>query len=161
MKNSRTIARYYLNISQSTFGLVPVSRARVYLAEILLMAESKDRQNLLQAAKLLGEIPAGGIERDVDFLRCRARLLSEQGKYKEAAALWVQVAKIRKSQTLSTNTRTWQWWRAKFYELDCCLRAPQASKEIVLHAIEVLESSYTDIPALWAEKLNLLKEKCR
>jgi len=161
MKNSQAIARYCLKISQSTYGLVPVSRARLYLAEILLLDESRDRQNLLQIEKLLGEMPANSKERDVDFLRCRARLLSEQGKYKEAAALWTQVAKTRKSQAPPTNRQTWQWWRAKFYELDCYLRTPQTSKESVLHAIEVIESSYTDIPALWAEKLNLLKEKCR
>jgi hypothetical protein len=38
---------------------------------------------------------------------------------------------------------------------------PQTEKQGVLHTIEVLESNYTNIPPLWAGKLNLLKQKCR
>lgn len=161
MTNSRTIARYCLKISQSTYGLIPISRARLYLAELLLLSSPKNGEKLLQAEKLLGQMPAEGIERNVDFLRCRARLLSEQGKYEQATSLWTKVAQIRKNQAQSSNTHTWQWWRAKFYELDCYIQAPKANKKSVLHAIEVLENSYSDLPTLWAEKLNLLKQQCR
>jgi hypothetical protein len=57
--------------------------------------------------------------------------------------------------------RSWKWWRAKFYELYCCAKISQIQKEKVLHTIEVLENSFTNIPSLWAEKLSSLKQQCR
>ena len=86
---------------------------------------------------------------------------SAQGKFAEAARLWAQLAKSRKSEAPETARRIWKWWRAKFYELDCCAKMPQTDKMSVLHTTEVLESSFTDIPPFWAKKLNLLKQKCR
>ncbi len=127
------------------------------LTEISILAAAKDKEKLSEVEKLLDNIARDGDANDVDVLRCRARLLTAQGKFADAARLWAQVAKIRKSETVSTNQRSWKWWRAKFYELHCCAKISQIQKEKVLHTIEVLENSFADIPPLWAEKLNSLK----
>ena len=160
LKNSQTIARYCERISLTTYGLIPVGRARLYLAEILLVSASKDGHKLPQIEKLLNDLPSNSRSDNVDLVRCRARLLAAQGKFARAVRLWAQVAKIRKNESRETARRTWKWWRAKFYELDCCAKIPQTEKKYILHTIEVLENSFTDIPLLWAEKLNLLKQRC-
>jgi len=161
VSNCERIAKYCERISLTTYGLIPVGRARLYLAEILLFSASKNRHKLPQIEKLLNDLVKDTGPNNVDLLRCRARLLTAQGKFAEAARLWAQVAKIRKDDAHEANQRTWKWWRAKLYELDCCAKMPQTEKQGVLHSIEVLKSSFTDIPPLWAEKLNLLKQRCR
>ena len=93
---------------------------------------------------------------DVNFLRCRARLLAEQGKFNKAAKVWAQVAQMRKKDMTPENQRSWKWWRAKFYDLDCWSKSPKTQKQEVLHTIDVLKNSFDNIPPLWAEKLNLL-----
>jgi len=160
LKNSQTIARYCERISLTTYGLIPVGRARLYLAEILLVNASKAGHKLSQIEKGLNDLSSNDRSDNVDLVRCRARLLTAQGKFADAARLWAQVAKIRKNELREANRRTWKWWRAKFYELDCFAKIPQTDKMNVLHTVEVLENSFTDIPVLWAEKLNLLKQRC-
>ena len=161
LKNSQTIARYCERISLTTYGLIPVGRARLYLAEILLFSASKDGHKLSQIEKLLNDLPSNNRGDNVDLVRCRARLLATQDKFADAARLWAKIAKIRKNESHESARRTWKWWRAKFYELDCFAKIPQTEKQDILHTIEVLENSFTDIPPLWAEKLNLLKQRCR
>jgi len=128
------------------------------LTEISILAADKDKKNLSEAENLLNNITGDGDANDINLLRCRARLLDEQGKVSKAARLWAQIAKIRKSETVSTNQRSWKWWRAKFYELRCCAKISEAEKKKVSHTIEVLENSFTNIPPLWAEKLSSLKK---
>ena len=130
------------------------------LAEISILAADKDEEKLSETEKLLDNMAGDGDANDINLLRCRARLLTEQGRFSEAAGLWAQVAKMRKSETVSTNRRSWKWWRAKFYELHCCAKISQIQKEKVSHTIEVLENSFTDIPPLWTEKLSSLKQQC-
>jgi len=161
MKNSQIIAQYCERIALSTFGLIPVNQACLYLAEISVFAALKDKEKLSETEKLLDNIARDGDANDINLLRCRARLLTAQGKFADAARLWAQVAKTRKSETVSTNRRSWKWWRAKFYELHCCAKISQTEKEKVSHTIEVLENSFTDIPPLWVEKLSSLKQQCR
>ena len=159
--NCEKIAKYCERISLSTFGLVPVLKARIYLAEISIFAVLSKQEKLSAIEKLLNDLPNNEKNDNADFTRCRARLLTAQGRYAEAARLWAQIAKIHKNETNGAYQRTWKWWRAKFYELDCFAKIPQTEKQDILHTIEVLESSFTDIPPLWAEKLDLLKQKCR
>ncbi|MHC4461150.1 MAG: hypothetical protein ACYS6W_04780 [Planctomycetota bacterium] len=130
------------------------------ITEISILAADKDKKKLSEAENLLNNIVGDGDANDINLLRCRARLLDEQGKFSEAARLWAQVAKIRKSETVPTNQRSWKWWRAKFYELYCCAKISEIEKEQVSHTIEVLENSFADIPPLWAEKLSSLKQQC-
>ena len=135
-------------------------QAGLFLAETSIFAAAKEKDTLLALEKLLSNLANDDVG-DVDLLRCRARLLTENGKYKEAAGLWAQIAEIRKSELPEASRRSWKWWRAKFYELYCWSKCPQTKKEEVLHTIEVLENTFTNVPPLWAEKLGYLKKQCR
>jgi len=161
VSNCEKIAKYCETISMSTFGLVPVSQARLYLAEISIFAAVEDKDKLSAVEQILNSFSTSNKVDEVDLLRCQARLLTEQSKFDEAAELWTQVANILKNDVSSAYQRSWKWWRAKFYELDCWAKCPQTQKTSVLHTIEVLENSFHDIPPLWAEKLNSLKQQCR
>jgi tetratricopeptide (TPR) repeat protein len=161
LNSSLAIARYCERISLSADGVIPVERACLYLAEILLLSAPGDPQKVSQVERMVAGLPDDGKGENVDFLRCRARLLAAQGKFKEAGALWVSIAKIYRGRSFSPGPRSYQWWRAKFYELYCFSKTPQAKTKDVLHAIEVLENSFAEVPPLWAEKLSLLKEQCR
>ncbi|UCF44371.1 MAG: hypothetical protein JSV99_05525 [Planctomycetota bacterium] len=134
-------------------------QSSLLLAEVCVLAAGKDKVKLSEAEKLLDNITQNTDVNDVDFVRCRARLLSEQGKFDEAAGLWAQVAEMRENKSTAANQKSWKWWRAKFYELHCWAQCPQTKNKDVLHTIEVLENSFADIPALWTEKLNSLKQQ--
>jgi hypothetical protein len=169
-KNCQRIAQYCKRIALSTYGLIPVREARLYLTEISIFAADKDKEKLLEVEKALNDLAKNSSINDVDLVRCRARLLAEQGKFEQAASLWADICKIRKDELLqasqpppatSGGQRSWKWWRAKFYELACWAKCPQTQKESIAHTIEILENSFTNIPPLWAEKLKLLKQRCR
>ncbi len=126
----------------------------VFLVETsILAAESKD--GLSAAESLFNDTIKSNDANDVDLLRCKGRLLTRQGKFEEAGKIWGQIGKIRK---VPSGQPSREWWRAKYYELYCWSRWPETEKEEVVHTIEILESSYQDIPALWADKLGLLKQ---
>jgi hypothetical protein len=153
MGNCKKLATFsYLSLDDRQPGL--------FLAEISIFAADKDKEKLSAVEKLLNILAGDGRDDDVDFLRCQARLLCEQGEFERAAGLWAQVAEMRKSESPTANRRSWKWWRAKFYELHCFSKLIQTKKEDVLHTIEVLESSFQGAPPLWAEKLSLLKRRC-
>ncbi len=150
MENCRKLAQFcYLSLNNRQSGL--------FLAEISVFTADKNKEKLLEADKLLNNLAGEGKDANVDLLRCRARLFCEQVEFDKAARSWAKIAKIRKNKLPEANQQDWKWWRAKFYELYCWSKCPQTKKEEVLHTIEVLENSFTDIPPLWAEKLNSLK----
>jgi len=161
LKGCQRMAKYCEAAALSTSGYIPLRQSRLYLAEITILANAKQQEQLQAVEKLLGEMSKDGRADDVDLLRCRARLLAEQGRFTEAAQLWAKICEVRKAESPAQNQRSWKWWRAKYYQLDCLAKCPQTKKNQVLHTIEVLEASFTDIPALWAEKINLLKQTCR
>ncbi len=134
-------------------------QAGLYLAEASIFAANKEEEKLSAVEELLNDTAQSG-NGDVDLLRCRARLLSEQGKFGEAAELWAKICEIRRGETSEADKRSWKWWRAKFYELYCLAECPQTRKAGIYHTIEVLENSFTDIAPVWAEKLNSLKHQC-
>ena len=136
-------------------------RAALILAETSTFITEKDKSKSYAACELVDSWGKQGDTNDIDLLRCRARLLTAQGKSTEAARLWAQLANMQKIESQQKNQQSWKWWRAKFYELDCFSKMPQTDNRGILHTIEVLENTYTDIPPLWAEKLNLLKIHCR
>lgn len=161
VKNCQIIAEYCKQIALTTYGRIPADPARLYLAEIAVFAANKEQEKLLEVDKLLDNLAKEGLSENVNFLRCQARLLTEQGKFDEAARLWAQICKIRKTSPPSSNQQNWKWWRAKFYELHCCSKMKQTKKQQIVHTIEVLENSFERLPPLWAEKLNSLKQQCR
>jgi hypothetical protein len=136
-------------------------KAMLFSIEISTFTQIKDSRKLSAYEKLLDNLAENGLSNDIDFIRCKARLLAEQNKFGEAAALWAKICEIQKARPASGNLRSWKWWRAKFYELDCWAKRPQTQKNDVLHTIEVFENTFPDIPPLWAEKLTLLKQQCR
>lgn len=132
-------------------------KSTLYLAEFNIFAADKERDKLMSVEKLLSSIARNSEAEDVDLRRCRARLLTEQGEFEKAAELWAKICEMQRSEMSSENQRSWKWWRAKFYELYCCAKMPNKRRKEVLHAIEVLQNSFPNIPPLWAERLNLLK----
>jgi len=156
MQNCKTLAQFCYDCLDGQ----QKQQAGLYLAEVTIFAANKEKEQSLEVDALLNNLSKGGASNETGLLRCRARLFGEQGKFEEAAGLWAKVCEIRKSQTNSVNQRSWQWWRAKFYELDCWAKRPKAQKENIVHTIEVLENSLADIPPLWADKLSSLKQQC-
>jgi len=158
MNNCVTIARYCEEIALSTYGLMPVSQARLYLAEISLMAADEEPQSLLEADRLLDVLARGDLGDNVDYLRCRARLLTKQAEFDKAAELWAKIAEIRKPDPAPSNQRSWKWWRAKYYEIYCRSQCSRTDKKSLLHTIDVLENSFAAIPPPWAEKIRSVKQ---
>jgi hypothetical protein len=126
--------------------------------------------NSRQTALLLAEVstlegkrfltPFSPDENDITWLRVQARLLMAQDKFEQSAKLWAKIAELRRNETPEQNQKSWGWWQAKFYELDCLAKSPSADKQNIAHAIDVLSGSYPQIPAHWAEKLDILKRHC-
>jgi hypothetical protein len=154
MENCKKLAQFcYSTLNDRQSGL--------FLAEISVFAADKNKENLLEADKLLNHLAGDNRDADADLLRCRARLFFEQGKFEQAAELWAKIANMQKNKLPEANQQSWKWWRAKSYELYCWSKCHQTKSKEVLHTIEVLENSFTNIPPLWAEKLNSLKLLCR
>jgi hypothetical protein len=160
-KNVLTLARYCERISLAGKGLMPVDTARLYVAETLLFGEANERQDLAEAQKVLEGLSEDFKEVSVDFLRCRARLLGSRGRFAEAGELWAKVAAVEKRRSVRRGRRNWQWWRAKYYELYCFSKMPETKAGDVVHAIEILENGFGEVPALWGEKLSGLKNEGR
>jgi len=134
-------------------------QAGLYLVEVSVFAADKDSEKLSEVEKLLGDLSED--VNNVDLVRCRARLLAGKGKFEEAGRLWSQICGTRKNETASATRRSWKWWRAKYYQLYCWANCAGTQKKDVLHTIEVLENSFTNIPTLWTEKFGFLKEKMK
>jgi hypothetical protein len=96
---------------------------------------------------------------DVNGLRAQARLLMAKGDFSQSARLWAKIAEIRRNDTTELNQKSYNWWQAKFYELECLAKLPSTNAEEIRHTIEVLQNSYAEIPSPWAKKLNGLKEQ--
>jgi hypothetical protein len=144
-------------LAELGFKTINDHQSGLFLAETSIFAANKHENKLLEAEQLLDKLTGSSEIDDIDFLRCRARLFTEQNKFEEAARLWAGICDIRKNEAAATNQRSWKWWRAKFYELYNWSRLPETKKEDVVHTIEILESSFTEIPVFWAEKLSSLK----
>lgn len=96
-------------------------------------------------------------ENDVMSLRLMSRIAMAKGDFESAAHLWAKIAEIRRNDTSELNRKSWDWWRAKFYELDCFAKSPDADNQSIAHTIEVLQNTYTNIPLFWAQKFETLK----
>lgn len=127
------------------------AKAELLRAEILLASSNLRTDELAVIEARLGNL-ADGLRGDLEFLRCQARLLTLQSKYDEAFVAWADLR-----WALRDSTQSWSWWRAKFYELLCFLRADPDNTARVVHAIEILESAGRNIPESWAERLAELK----
>jgi len=127
------------------------------LAEFIIFEPNSN--NLAQAEQILSNLVAELPAKNIDLLRCKARLLTAQQKFGEAAGIWSNLCNILKGQTQLQNQRSGQWWRAKYYELYCSGKSAPAQNPEISHTIEVLQNSFSDIPPFWSEKLNFLKNQ--
>jgi hypothetical protein len=150
MQNCRELAQF-------TYDSINDWQSGVLLAEISIFTAEKNKEKLLEAEGLLRDLSKEGRAEQADWLRCQARLLTEQGEFEQAARLWARVSDIRKDKTPFVKRQGWQWWQAKFYELYCWGRRPETKREEILHTIEVLENTFPPVPPLWAERFNSLK----
>ena len=105
-------------------------------------------------------IPFSPDENDINWLRVQARILMAEDKFGQSAKLWAKIAELRRNETAGQTQKSWHWWQAKFYELDCLAKSPSADKQNIAHIIDVLSGSNPQIPAPWAEKLDILKQHC-
>jgi len=137
------------------------SQAGLYLAELEILMSDEENDRLKTVEELLKDIPQNYDPDNLDLLRCKARLLIRQSKFTEAVRLWANICEIRNSECRSKQKHSWEWFRAKFYELYCLSRCGQSPKGRIIHTIEVFENSGTEIPHLWTEKFAQLKQSCR
>ena len=154
LQNCEKLAAYGYNCFQT-------EQNALILAEISILAADKQQDKLLEAEKLLKKIAMFESVNERVLLRCRARLMAEQDKFEEAAKLWAKISSILTTTLPSENTRSWAWWRAKYYQLYCWSRLSTTKNADILHNIEVLQNSFDSVPQLWAEKLTLLKQRTK
>lgn len=150
IQNCDRLARYCLACARAQAKPL----AGLILAEFTVLTAGDDKEKLGEAEEILIKLAGGGYDNDIDWLRCNARLLKAKGEFAAAAVAWGRVRAAGKS-ALQVQSR--QWWRAKFYEIQCWGKLPDTSETDVAHAVEVLESSFSDIPRFWAVKLDGLK----
>ena len=93
----------------------------------------------------------------MDASTARARLAAAQGKYEKAAKQWGAICSILKAQPDEPPQHSYNWWRAKYFELENSLKMSNASRSDIVHSIEVLQSSFDQIPQFWKKKLDQLK----
>ncbi len=151
LRNSYKIANFFQDCS-----LGPVDD--LMWAELNILTADANKPDLNHTEEIIEQSISRRDPNEPDSLRCRARLLQKKGQFCEAAKLWQKLAQFTKNPT-PTDRQNWQWWRAKYYELFCWLNCENAGTEDALHAIDVLQVSFDDIPAPWAGKLDALKQQ--
>lgn len=130
-------------------------RSSLVLAELNLLVAKPQKSNFDEIERTLSTCEKRD---DINWLRCSARLLGAEGKLERSAELWAQIGRIHRNDKNPQGERSWQWWRAKYYELHCLAQPSDAEKRNIIHTIEVLENTFIHIPSPWAEKLRLLKQ---
>jgi len=137
-------------------------QAGLIRAEIAILCPRKslvgddNNENLDKAEQILTKLSAQGCDNDIDWLRCKARLLRAKGEYAEAFKAWGRVRAASKTVSGKQNRR---WWRAKFYEIQCWSKLNDTTGGDIWHAIDVLQHTWSDIPEFWAMKLGKLKDE--
>ena len=86
-------------------------------------------------------------------LRCRAREMQLEHKYDEATSLWSDLSLSLKDKNQPQSKQSWQWWRAKYYQLYCYSLSSDFDSEKLKHAISVLLASGDKKENLWKYKM--------
>jgi hypothetical protein len=141
LKNCETLAEY-------AFKSADTAQNNLLLAEVLILNGKGVKR------------PLPSNNEDTIWLRVMARTLMAQNKFEQAVKLWAQIAESKRNQSAEQSRKSYAWWQAKFYELDCLSKVPSANLKDIRHTIEVLQSTYAEIPAPWPEKLESLKQHC-
>jgi hypothetical protein len=130
--------------------------AGLIAAEFAVLTAGGEEKKLAKAEEILFQLASQGYDNDIDWLRCKARLLWGRGEFSAAGKAWGRVRAAARTAGVSPS-QDGRWWRAKLYEIRCWGQLPGTTKADVVHAVEVLESSFSDIPRCWAAKLEELK----
>ncbi len=130
--------------------------AGLIAAEFAVLTAGGDENKLAKAEGILVKLASQGYDNDIDWLRCKARLLCVRGEFSAACKAWGRVRAAARTAGVSSR-QSGRWWRAKFYEIQCWGQLPDTTKADVAHAVEVLQSSYSGISGFWAAKLEGLK----
>ncbi|MHC5061017.1 MAG: hypothetical protein ACYTFK_08025 [Planctomycetota bacterium] len=130
--------------------------ADLIAAEFAVLTADGDENKLAGADGILVKLASQGYDGDVGWVRCKARLLCARGEFAAACKAWGWVASAARTAGVSSR-QSERWWRAKVHEIRCWGRLPDTTKADVAHAVDVLESSFSDISGFWAAKLKRLK----
>ncbi len=148
LKDSKKIARFLYDCVQDQ------SHASI-LAEFIVLDPNATDEELTEAGELLAAVQNSVI--NLNTLRVQARLAQRKDDFAAAARLWEQVAQY--NETVYISSRSWRWWRAKYYQFECAAEAGNNNADIA-HTIDVLQATYKDIPAPWAKNLESLEQNC-
>jgi len=129
--------------------------AGLIYAEFNVLAGGQDKEKLAEAEGILIKLAGEGFDNDIDWLRCKARLLMAKGEFAAASRAW---GRIRAARKTAAGKQSREWWRAKFYEIQCWGKLSDTTGAEVVHAVEVLLHTYRNIPEFWAMKLQVLKD---
>jgi hypothetical protein len=151
--NCDRLARYCLGCAEGEWW----PAAGLICAEFGVLVAGDDREKLGEAEEILIKLMGQGYDNDIDWLRCNARLLKAKGEFAAAGGAWGRVRAATRAAGASQKQGR-RWWRAKFYEIQCWGKLGDTTGADVAHAVEVLESSFSDIPRFWAAKLEGLKD---
>ncbi|MCK5172919.1 MAG: hypothetical protein KAR47_05975, partial [Planctomycetes bacterium] len=132
------------------------SQAALISAEIAILAAPHTGDDLEKPTEILDTLGKQGHSGDIHYRRCMARLLAAKKDYPRATAAWAAICRAHTSQN-APDKPSWNWWRAKYYQILCWSRLPDTTEAGLVHAIEVLQNSYREIPPLWAQNLADLK----
>jgi hypothetical protein len=91
-------------------------------------------------------------------VRCMARYMMAVGNWQQAGEKWGLVCEWELQQSKG-DVRTWQWWRAKYYQLLCWSKGKDATKEELARRVDVTLSSCGPVPELWKKKLTTLSSR--
>jgi hypothetical protein len=154
------LAEYCLACAQPQWQV----QARLIRAEIAILCPRKslvgddNNESIDKAEQILTKLSVQGLDNDIDWLRCKARLSKAKGRFADAARDWGRICNALRT-TATPKSQTWQWWRAKFYQIQSWANLPGTTEADVDHAVEVLQNSYSNIPDFWAAKLEKLKNR--
>lgn len=164
LADSSARADTYCSLAFNAHRWLDSQLSGLLLAEFTILASGNEadskQQKLSEAEQLLSALAKDGMDNNIDFIRCKARWLTIKGQFESAAKLWVKICKITQNQLQQPNRRSWNWWRARYYELYCCSKNPSQKGTNIPHTIEVLENTFDDMPVFWGQKLSLLKAHC-
>ena len=156
VSNYKDLARFCFDCPEGD----PKQKAALLFVEVSVF-EPQQQEALADFEQLLESLDEDDMHDSLDFIRCSARLALAQRKFDTAAKLWSKIAQITKDDTAAEGTRSWKWWRAKYYELYCWANHDPAQKQQIMHNIEVLRNSFGEIPPFWGEKLDRLKREIK
>lgn len=128
------------------------SNATPLYAQAAIFDANGQKEKLDKIKKLL-DLPN---ELTLDTVIARARLAAAQGNYADAAKQWGAICGILKSQPDEPPQHSYKWWQAKYFELANSLKIPGANRADIIHSVEVLQSSFDQIPPFWDKKLRSL-----